>query len=206
MDNPLTPRPIQCRICARQDASPCSYVDADNETCGTSWCPDHAQMAEGKPYCRRHAGVIRALVESVNDGHVPDINNRAPSLANWVAKDIDEGIRELLEEAKKPEGNEDVIQDPLTHVRTAYGTHLWERWWKVVDESGIVVVKVGIDVDESNDSEVRVRVGNRAVISAVPPWIGRRLSGHSIGSDQYARQEYYDMLLAAIGEALGVEV
>ena len=46
---------------------------------------------EGKFYCRRHAGVLRAVgAEVTPQGGLPDIDNRAPSLVSWIARDLDE--------------------------------------------------------------------------------------------------------------------
>jgi hypothetical protein len=192
----------KCQLCLRSDASACAYRDDNGNACDTIWCPDHGVPIGPAIYCRRHAGVINALAESVNDGHIPEMDNRAPSLANWMAQGLDERILKLLNEAIRPGSSEQVISERLTHVLTAYRTHLWERWWKVVDGDD-VILKVGIDVDETKDDEVRIRVGNRTIMSVVPPWISQRYRS-AIASDHYARDEFYDMLAKAMSDAIGL--
>lgn len=193
----------KCQLCSRTDAAPCAYTDDSGNSCDTVWCPDHGIPIGPALYCRRHAGVINALRESINDGHIPDMDNRAPSLANWMAQGLDTRIQKVLADAITPGSSEQVVTEQLTHVLTAYRTHVWERWWKLVDGDNIVF-KVGVDVDESKDDEVRIRIGNRTIMSVVPPWIGKRYQS-AISSDSYAREEFYDMLAAAIAEAIGLQ-
>src|SRR5579863_1437905 len=69
--------------CPAAAIAPCSYVDRRQRPCPTAWCSDHQHIAFGASYCRRHAGIIEAV--GMDHAHVPlpDLDNRAPSLANW---------------------------------------------------------------------------------------------------------------------------
>jgi hypothetical protein len=65
---PSVPEPppstgVACKVagCASDNARPCAYRDGRGRGCRTVCCPDHGTSTEGKFYCRRHAGVIRAV-------------------------------------------------------------------------------------------------------------------------------------------------
>ena len=191
----------QCQRCSRHDGLPCAYIDGQDRSCGTDWCPDHRLTIQDQCYCRRHAGIVAALGAFGPTVHLPDVDNRAHSLANWVGNDLDEGIREIFEKAKKPDGLEAVLSEPIAYVYTPYRTHLWERAWKLVTPTG-TTRKVSIDVDEDNDTEVRLRIDRKTVMSMVPPWIDRRFAGPKFASDEQARREYYSVFLAAIRDGL----
>lgn len=195
------PVPAQCRMCARRDGLPCAYIDGHGRSCATDWCSDHAGSIGGLRYCRRHLGIVSVLGTSATAGHLPDVDNRAHSLANWVGNDLDGGMRNLLDHAHRPGGAETVVAEPIRYIFTVYRTHLWERSWKLVGASA-EVLKVSVDVDEASDAEVRLRIGKRTIMSMVPPWIERRYAAPGFTSDVQARREYYAMLLSAAQAAI----
>jgi len=162
--------------CGSHTASPCSYRDRRGRECGTAFCPDHATLVDGKRYCRRHGSTVLALGQQASDPlALPDVGNRAPSLVNWVAHDLDPPVTELLTKLARPE--ERVLSDQeVALVHDAIRNTRWERSWRLIDHTG-VIVKITVVVGEEDDAVVRVRVGSEDVVRAVPPWIERRRLG-----------------------------
>jgi len=164
------------RGCARSTALACSYRDRRGRACPAAFCLEHGAMVAGLPYCRRHGGTMLALGSKVTDAQaMPDLANRAPSLVNWIARDLDEPVRGLL--SRLSHDGEQVVSDQM--VSTVHDVNRnphWERSWRIVDHTG-VIVKVTVMVDSDDDTLVHVRVGGEDVVRAVPPWIDRRRRG-----------------------------
>src|SRR3982074_1054486 len=90
---------MQCAFpgCPRQDAVACSYTDRHSRECGYAWCAEHRIDVNRRPYCRRHGGVMTAIASHPYDDIAPpDLDNRALSLCEWVAADIDKEVRDML--------------------------------------------------------------------------------------------------------------
>jgi len=112
---------------------------------------------------------------------LPDLTNRAPSLVNWIARDLDDPVRGLL--TRVSHDGEQVISDQtVTTVHDQNRRPRWERSWRLVDHTG-VIVKVTVLVDDEDDTLVHVRVGGEDVVRAVPPWIDRRRRGQQQDAD-----------------------
>ena len=177
-------------------------------------------LVHGRPACRRHARMLAAVLadEFQSDRALPDLENRSPSLADYVGDALEPRVLALLENLRRPGSNDQVAAEPL-HIYhpiahpTAAGSRWWERTWKLFDHTG-VLVKVSVEVDESRDIEVWVRVGRNLISHAVPPWIERRILGLpplSGEEDRAARERFYVALwepavqpiLTELGESLG---
>ena len=123
---------------------------------------------------------------------MPDVDNRAPSLVNWIARDLDANVRRLLSGAAKP--GESVIADETVHVARDFNRKArWEQSWRLVDHTG-VILKVTIQVLEENNSLVRVHVGSGVIADGVPPWIARRTEDSDVATDAAQRQRFYQWL------------
>src|SRR5207248_3146565 len=84
--------------CTATDATACAYIDRRQRPCSTAWCAEHVVIVDGLTLCRRHAGVVRAIgTASDRLQSLPDLENRAPSLVNWVAEEVDADVRGILE-------------------------------------------------------------------------------------------------------------
>jgi hypothetical protein len=191
------------RGCTNQTAQLCAYRDRRERSCAVTICPAHAISLGGSTYCRRHAGTVQAIGELSHDpsGH-PDVDDRAPSLVDWIGRDIDRDIRTLLARAARP--GESVISDNV--ARRAHDFHRnarWERSWRLVEHTG-PVLNVTLHVAEDDDSLVHVRVGCEAVAGGVPPWIARRRDGQDVEAaiDISQRQLFYRYLEETISEAV----
>jgi hypothetical protein len=154
-------------------------------------------------YCRRHAGTVQAIGELAHDpsGH-PDLDDRAPSLVDWIGRDIDRDIRTLLARAARP--GESVIADEA--ARRTHDFHRntrWERSWRLVEHTG-PILNVTLHVAEDNDSLVHVRVGTETVADGVPPWIARRREGQDVEAaiDISQRRLFYRYLEETISDAV----
>ena len=195
LEAPVTALLCQERGCANYNAIECGYRDRRGRACRATFCPEHSVVVDHVRYCRRHAGTMRALGQR---GHVrsglPDIDNRGPSLVNFIADHLDPTVTALLESVARPEervlGDSEVTMafDPDRNPR-------WERSWKLVESTG-VVVKVTVFVEDRRDAVVTVRVGSELVAEGVPPWIQHRMNGDVVSPEveQSERALFYRYL------------
>lgn len=205
---PAPPPPstgITCAMpsCSSDNAQPCAYRDSRGRACRAAYCPGHGVSIGGVTYCRRHAGVIRAVgAPATQRGGLPDIDNRAPSLVNWVARDLDTNVRRLLTGVARP--GETVIVDDTVHSARDFNRNArWEQSWRLVDHTGLIL-KVTIQVPEDNDSLVRVHVGSGVIADGVPPWIGHRAqdTDREMAIDISQRKRFYEWLDESIFMAI----
>jgi len=209
---PLPPLPaplLDGRFCAAgcgaAGVRECEYVDRRGRGCGTRWCADHAIDVEGHTYCRRHAGVVRALAAPSNleQNEMPDVDSRAASLCEWLGNDLDGGIRAILKLAQGMHPGSQVSAKPLHRV--IYGVPRrwsWHRAWMLQDVTG-PRWRVTLAVNEEAETEVSVQVNASEVLRFVPPWVepGARRRGTDALTAQRIRQEVRDRVLDAIAEA-----
>jgi hypothetical protein len=204
---PPEPEPtgVQCSVpgCPNSDALTCDYRDRRGRLCEQTFCPDHGAVIEGVPYCRRHASTVRAIGSLATDPNGrPDVNDRTPSLVNWISRELDGHIRAQLEAAAR-EG-ETVLADDAVHLSRDYNRNLrWERSWRLVENTGLVL-KISISVSEENDALVRINVGSEMVADGIPPWIARRRMGEDVdvAIDVAQRQLFYQYLQESIARAV----
>jgi hypothetical protein len=195
--------PLQCTAasCTSAEATACAYVDRRQRRCGTAWCSQHVVMVDGMPYCRRHAGVVRAIGSGSEQLHSPpDLENRAPSLVSWVAQDVDADVRGIL---RLHADSGSVIDEsgimPTGHV----SRRAWTRHWKVLSHTGFDQ-RVSLTVTEADDTVVRASVDGTVVIEIEPPWIASRRSGVvlSAEADALEREEFHRQLIEAVAAHL----
>lgn len=159
--------------CSKPATCRCTYVDRRQVKCGTTWCDEHSRIVLGLPYCRRHATVAPSLSNGFFSHMLPDVENRAPSLATWVGGELDTAVRIALT-ADAPHKDAYVVSGAVRPVRVPGSTMpVWLRSWTLVDSTG-VLQHVSIEVDEEDDRAVVVRVGGEPMGRHQPPWIGRR--------------------------------
>jgi hypothetical protein len=199
------PTGIPCSVpgCPNSDALTCEYRDRRGRMCQVSFCPEHGDVIEGVPYCRRHASTVRAIGPLATDPNGrPDLNDRTPSLVNWISKELDTHIRAQLE-AAAIEG-ESVVADESVHLSRDYNRNLrWERSWRLIENTGLVL-KIVISVSEENDALVRINVGSELVADGIPPWIARRRMGEDVdvAIDVAQRQLFYQYMQESIARAV----
>ncbi len=177
--------------CRRSDGTQCSYVDKRSRRCPTAWCPNHVAEVAGFPYCRRHASTMTAIEGGEVVAGLPDLDNRAPSLVGWIARELDAPIREVLTKLAEPAGAS-LVTDPVRLVITPGGsTRRWAKTWKVLDSTA-VLSRVSIEVDEVDDCQVSARVDSELIGRGMPPWISNRQAGRQIDSaaDATERAEF----------------
>lgn len=188
--------------CHATTALGCEYVDRRARSCSTSWCPQHRAVTDAHVYCRRHAGVINAL--PLNDTSLtmplPDLENRAPSLVAWVARQIDSDAWRLMLRELEVAGGGQLIADPVTLVFVGVErARAWERAWKLATHDG-VKRRVSILVAEADDAEIEVKVGSNVVTTVMPPWIRHRVARETVSDQQDAeeRQAFNEGVLEAM--------
>jgi hypothetical protein len=187
------------RGCTGADPSPCSYVDRRQRRCATAWCIRHQQIAFEAVYCRRHAGIIEALGAEHADLPLPDLDNRAPSLANWVGRDLDAAIRTLLATGfpSQTMNVTSMVSGGTPRDRS------WGQSWKAISPLG-VDCSVTVTVREVDDSVVRVAYDGKEVLAVTPPWIEARRQGRVLDAviDHEQRSRFHDGILEALEDAV----
>ena len=194
--------------CLESNGVACQYVDRRNRACKSAWCPAHRIVMDTQVFCRRHAGVVSALPGGPGGtAPLPDLENRAPSLVSWVARELDADIRAVLLKEVAAQGGAQLIADPVCLI--FLGTErrrAWERAWKLATHTGLAI-RVGLQVEEDADAEVAVKIGANVVDRVVPPWIVQRLHRDSPSAEVDAdrRREFNRRLLGAITKGVGRE-
>ena len=179
---PREPRPLRGTLacseyaCPRHDAAACAYVDRRGRPCPTAWCADHQVRMGQRALCRRHARLFASVIgdEFQRGQALPDLENRSPSLADYVGDALEARVLNLLRSLCRPGTNDQVAAEGLRSVLpVGGGARRWDRTWKMFDHTG-VIVQVAVEVDESRDPQVEIKVGRSLVAQGMPPWIARR--------------------------------
>src|ERR1700676_1305826 len=189
--------------CSNDTALPCSYRDRRGRMCTVAFCPDHGATLYGEAYCRRHASTVQAIGELARDPNArPDIDDRTPSLVNWIARDLDQHIRALLTTAARP-GESIVVDEAVRLSRDSSRNLRGERGWRLVESTGLVL-KIAVSVSAENDALVRITVGSEMVADGIPPWIARRRMGEDVdvAIDGGQRKLFYQYLEESIAGAV----
>jgi hypothetical protein len=179
--------PCAARDCANQTAVLCAYSDRRGRNCDMAFCPQHSSKVGGVVYCRRHAATITALGTGIEKGALPEVDNRGPSLVNWIAEELDEPVTALLERNARP-GEVVKTDAEVTIIYDQNRRRRFERSWKLFESTGIsikVCIQVAADAD---DALVDARVGQYVVARGVPPWIARRRAGLEVDDQVDAEQ------------------
>jgi hypothetical protein len=195
VSSPASASGVACTLagCTNENAAPCTYLDGRGRACPTAYCPEHGTSVDGAFYCRRHAGVVRAVGSVATPGSgLPDLDNRAPSLVHWIARDLDTNVRRLLD-ASAGRGESVIADETVRVVRDFNRNARWEQSWRLVDHTGLIL-KVTVQVFEENDTLVRVHVGSGVIADGVPPWIVRRSEEGDLSTDDEKRQKFYQWL------------
>lgn len=150
-------------------------------------------------FCRRHASTMTAIEGSEIVAGFPDLDNRAPSLAGWIGRELDTPMRAMFERVGQA-GTARLVTDPVQLVLTPGGhTRRWAKTWRMIDHN-TVVSRVSISVDEADDCDVAARVDSDAIGHGVPPWIEHRRAGHRVDAavDAAERQEFATAMARSI--------
>ena len=184
--------------CDGPDRVTCDYRDRRGTPCPTAWCPQHIVKVNAWHLCRRHARIVQSLapVEFRGELPAPDLDNRAPSLASYLADTLDEPMRKLLVELARPALGEYVASEALNLVTSVSGERRWSQGWKLFDHTG-PLLRIGVEVDEKRDPECNLRLNSRVVLRFVPPWIRERRAGAPFSPEDEAerRRVFFETLM-----------
>jgi hypothetical protein len=185
--------------CQAPDRVSCDYRDRRGAPCPTAWCADHVMTLHSWHLCRRHARLVQALapVEFRGELPAPDLNNRAPSLASYLAEALDSRMRAALGELCRPVNGERVAQEALNLVTTPTRGRRWAQGWTLFDNTG-PLLRIDVEVDEALDPGCAIRLNSRVILRCVPPWIQDRATGvrpAEGAEEEKRRQLFYDSLM-----------
>jgi len=195
--------------CPNEAAFTCAYVDRRRHACATAWCPNHGVDIKGIHYCPRHASTVIAVgEEAIAAGHLPELENRVPSLVYWVGRDLDSDVPVILATLIKESDNESLMVDPVALVAGGgrHDVRRWERNWKVVSHTGISQ-RVTLQVLEGEPEDIVLRVGQVVVLREKPPWITAREESEDpeVAGESNERRAFYRRLTDAITHALDAQ-
>lgn len=145
---------------------------------------------------------MRAIAENHYETiEPPDLDNRALSLTEWVSADLDHEVRALLAGMQQPNDGSSVTLHPLRLViqRTTHSRG-WTRVWTLSAATG-VLKKIGVEVDEDRDFEVKATVDGKAVVATIPPWIGDRGTQIAPEAAERKRAQFHQDLVETMSEA-----
>ena len=199
-------RTCQRAACGHRAVAACAYTDRRGRTCGSQWCIDHLTEVAAAPYCARHASTVVAVgPDAIAMGHLPELDNRVPSLVYWVGRDLDADVPALLVARMDPALGESLVVEPVALVTGGGRTQQrrWERNWKIVSHTGISE-RVTVAVHEDAPTTVVLRVGQREVRSAEPPWIRAHADAGTDDPevDAVGRRSFYRELHNAVASAI----
>ena len=146
---------------------------------------------------------MQAIGELAKDPNgFPDLNDRAPSLVNWISRDLDESVRRLLGRAAR-NGESVIVDESVRLAHDPARKARWERAWRIVEHTGLVL-KVTVHVSEDNDSSCTSASAPRWSPTACRPWIARRREGQEVEAaiDISQRQLFYRFLEENISAAV----
>jgi hypothetical protein len=191
--------------CANQEAYRCLYRDRRAVDCSWVACPEHLKVVFGRAYCLRHASVVEVLTMAMERGTQvlpPDLDNRCASLVMWIARDLDEPVVERL--VRWGDSDMSIINDPSIRYtrpdRLRQEAGHWERIWALANRTGILL-RVGLRVEDNRSETVILTGGTTRLVSTIPPWIQRHLSGESnrpSPSDLVERLAFQQQMLMAL--------
>ena len=191
--------------CENQEAFRCLYRDRRAVDCSWVACAEHLKVVGGRAYCLRHASIVEVLTMAMEQGTQvlpPDLDNRCASLVMWVARDLDEPVVERL--VRWGDSGMSIINDPAIRYsrpdRLRQESGHWERVWALANRTGILL-RVGLRVEDSRPETVILTGGATHLVSTIPPWIQRHLSGESgraSQSDLVERLAFQQQMLLAL--------
>lgn len=185
--------------CSSGAAIHCSYVDRRQRECGTAWCSEHQQIAFGRVYCRRHAQTISTFGPLWTGQALPDLDNRAPSFANWASGHLDGPIRELLQRFP---GAHMLSVSPLG-IGMSLRDRTWGYSWKLVVAQG-VDLSIKLIVPEADQNTVRIIYNGALFREWAAPWIQAPQLDVPLDSptDQDARQRFFTRIVDDLEAAI----
>jgi hypothetical protein len=174
--------------CHNQEAFRCLYRDRRAVDCSWAACKEHLKMVAGRAYCFRHASIVEILAMALDQGTQvlpPDLDNRCASLVMWVSRDLEEPVIERL--VRWGDADMSIINDPVVRYTRPEQSRMqpghWERVWALANRTGILL-RVGVRVEDNRPETVILTGGTTHLVSMVPPWIQRHLTGEPNNSSQ----------------------
>lgn len=186
--------------CPNQQGWVCAYAEGPGLRCGRRFCADHTTMLNGKPYCPRHASVVKALATTNGTIHEvkrpPGVNDRAVPLLALIAGDVDGRVTGLLAQLyeERPEVRV-AARRSVQEVHIDFDRVAWQKSWTAYTANGfesVVSVRVGI----TEPPVVQALVGDHMVFQGTPDWIVRRHRGEP--PDKNDRPNFSNRLVGSV--------
>ena len=198
-----TPRRCYEKGCPANGVVSCDFVDRHGRGCLTSWCPPHRFTVGEQTFCRRHASIVRALGTAEHHPPLPELDNRAPSLVDWVSTGIDRQVQALIEDLAAARDGEELAVEPV-HLVVGTRGRRWGRSWTLRNAEGHDTLRVSVEVDEHSDPEIAVRIDGNVITRSIAPWIGHRLRGEWVPAniDVEERKTFYADLVTLIAQGI----
>lgn len=160
------------RQCESRNALPCAFVDEEGRACTTAWCAEHRSVKIGVVFCLDHSRRVNG--ERIMHASQSD---RTFAVVRWASQEVDAEMSSLLRSLLL--GDDAITATPVrfTQLAGAQAHGYWERTWEIVS-AGIGQLRVSLGADETEPSEIVIRVNNREVIKLDVPWAPDHGLGH----------------------------
>ena len=157
------------RGCSEQSGVACAYIDRRERSCPTAWCAEHRQVTHDQIYCPMHARLLDGTHNDFSDSTHPDLENRAPAVVNWAAREMQEDVDSIVEGIAR-DLEETLVVDPVRFV--LFGVErvrTWDRSWKTVTIHGHSF-RAAIAVEEARPDVILGKVNSQVVVRIPAPW------------------------------------
>lgn len=204
--------------CSNTSGYRCSYVDSTGARCGW-WCQTHAVFMDGKPWCRRHATVVKWLKARKGErGEIfyeAAIGDRSPNLVAFIVDLLNPEVTEYLQISFAMHPKATVIIDDQVRPATIASSDLsaaeeaaagtagrqsaWESGWGVSSDVGYLA-RVVLRATATEPPVVHLYVNGTHALARTPDWIANRGRATDNAED---RRAFGQAVMKSVRSALG---
>jgi len=186
--------------CPNQQGWVCAYAEGPGARCGRRFCSDHTTMLNGRPYCPRHASVVKALAATNGTIHEvkrpPSLDDRAVPLLALITDDVGGRVTGILKELYEDRPDVAVAaRSSVQEVHIDFDRVAWQKSWTAYTSAGFETV-VSLRVGITEPPVVQALVGDHMVFQGTPDWIVRRRRGEA--ADKRDRPNFADRLVGSV--------
>jgi hypothetical protein len=213
------PPSVKCGAgCGNTEGYRCPYVDSTGARCGW-WCANHSVFMQGRPWCRRHASIVRWLKAKEGTFGEPvyeaAIDDRSPNLVAFIVDMVDVEVLQFLRATYSTYPRMRIHTDDEVRL-ASISAHdaeplalnvppgpegrqkAWERGWSVYSDVGYLT-RIVLRATATEPPMVHLYVNDRHILSRAPDWIANRGRGTDAEQDRDAfRRAVVDSVISNV--------